>query len=214
MIGDRFSGSLSVILGGRRRCSVPPTVCATRRCAGASARATLVWSLGNAGNIAGRADVLLALVSHGFDVLAYDYRGYGKSQGRPSEAGVYLDAAAAFDSERAYGTPSSRIVCFGESLGGAVSIRLATERPCAAVVVVSAFGASAVARITASLAPFSPGRGSIRPIWAGCRSVPPSRRARSFPMRSASSCLRWRGSRSGFFASLGPVTTTSSSTRP
>lgn len=104
-----------------------------------SARATLVWSHGNAGNIAGRADVLLALVSHGVDVLAYDYRGYGKSQGRPSEAGVYLDAAAAFDSERAHGTPPSRIVCFGESLGGAVSIRLATERPCAAVVVVSAF---------------------------------------------------------------------------
>ena len=105
----------------------------------ASARATLVWSHGNAGNIAGRADVLLALASHGFDVLAYDYRGYGKSQGRPSEAGVYLDAAAAFDSERARGIPPSRIVCFGESLGGAVSIRLAIERPCAAVVVVSTF---------------------------------------------------------------------------
>jgi uncharacterized protein len=105
----------------------------------ASARATLVWSHGNAGNIAGRADVLLALASRGLDVLAYDYRGYGKSQGRPSESGVYLDAAAAFDSERARGTAASRIVCFGESLGGAVSIRLASERPCAAVVVVSTF---------------------------------------------------------------------------
>lgn len=105
----------------------------------ASAQATLVWSHGNAGNIAGRADVLLALASRGLDVLAYDYRGYGKSQGQPSEAGVYLDAAAAFDSERARGTAASRIVCFGESLGGAVSIRLATERPCAAVVVVSTF---------------------------------------------------------------------------
>jgi uncharacterized protein len=105
----------------------------------ASPRATLVWSHGNGGNIAGRASVLLALASRGFDLLAYDYRGYGKSQGRPSEAGVYLDAAAAFDSERARGTPASRIVCFGESLGGAVSIHLATERPCAAVVVVSTF---------------------------------------------------------------------------
>jgi uncharacterized protein len=105
----------------------------------ASPRATFVWSHGNGGNIAGRADVILALASRGFDVLAYDYRGYGKSQGRPSEAGVYLDAAAAFDSERERGTAASRIVCFGESLGGAVSIRLATERPCAAVVVVSTF---------------------------------------------------------------------------
>src|SRR5207249_1848139 len=55
-----------------------------------SPRATILWSHGNAGNIAGRADVLLALASRGFDVLAYDYRGYGKSAGRPNEAGVYL----------------------------------------------------------------------------------------------------------------------------
>src|SRR5206468_8482787 len=52
------------------------------------ARATLVWSHGNAGNIAGRVDVGLALAARGIDVLAYDYRGYGRSEGRPSEAGV------------------------------------------------------------------------------------------------------------------------------
>ncbi|MGH7858058.1 MAG: 1-acylglycerol-3-phosphate O-acyltransferase [Candidatus Binatia bacterium] len=102
-------------------------------------RATLVWSHGNAGNIALRAEVLLALAERGLDVLAYDYRGYGKSQGRPTEAGVYLDAKAAYDSERARGVEASRIICFGESLGGAVSIHLATERPCAAVAVVATF---------------------------------------------------------------------------
>ena len=96
------------------------------------ARATLVWSPGNAGNIAGRVDVALALAARGVDVLAYDYRGYGRSEGRPSEAGVYLDAEAAYDS-----AGDLPIVCFGESLGGAVSIHLASVRPCAGVAVVS-----------------------------------------------------------------------------
>ena len=103
------------------------------------ARPTLVWSHGNGGNIAGRADVLLALAARGFNVLAYDYRGYGKSAGRPHEAGVYLDAQAAYDSERRRGVPATRIICFGESLGGVVSIHLASVRPCAGVAVVSTF---------------------------------------------------------------------------
>jgi fermentation-respiration switch protein FrsA (DUF1100 family) len=103
------------------------------------ARPTLVWSHGNGGNIAGRADVLLALAARGLNVLAYDYRGYGRSAGRPYEAGVYLDAQAAYDSERRRGVPATRIICFGESLGGVVSIHLASARPCAGVVVISTF---------------------------------------------------------------------------
>jgi len=101
--------------------------------------ATLVWSHGNGGNIALREPVLLDLAARGLGVLAYDYRGYGRSAGRPSEEGVYRDARAAYDSERARGVPAERIVAFGESLGGAVSVRLATERPCAGVVLVSTF---------------------------------------------------------------------------
>jgi uncharacterized protein len=97
---------------------------------------TLVWSHGNAGNIADRAPVLQALAARGLGVLAYDYRGYGRSGGTPSEAGVYRDVEAAYDS---VAFPAARLVAFGESLGGAVSIHLATVRPCAAVVVVSTF---------------------------------------------------------------------------
>jgi uncharacterized protein len=100
---------------------------------------TLLWSHGNAGNIASRRDLLLALAERGLGVLAYDYRGYGKSTGSPSESGVYQDAVAAFDSEVAAGRDPRRIVCFGESLGGAVSIDLAIRRPCGAVVLVSTF---------------------------------------------------------------------------
>ncbi len=101
--------------------------------------ATLLWSHGNAGNIADRVDVLRAFATRGLGVLAYDYRGYGRSEGRPTEAGVILDAEAAFDGLVATGVPPGRIVCFGESLGGAVSIALATRRDCAGVAVVSTF---------------------------------------------------------------------------
>lgn len=107
--------------------------------AGRGSGPTLLWSHGNAGNIDSRRDVLLALAQRGLGVLAYDYRGYGKSSGAPHEAGVYLDAAAAFDSEVARGRDPHTLVCFGESLGGAVSIELATRRSCGAVVVVSTF---------------------------------------------------------------------------
>lgn len=101
--------------------------------------ATLLWSHGNGGNIAGRQEVLLALRDRGLSVLAYDYRGYGRSAGRPTEAGVYRDARAAYDGERARGVAAASILAFGESLGGAVSIHLACERPVAGVAVVSTF---------------------------------------------------------------------------
>jgi fermentation-respiration switch protein FrsA (DUF1100 family) len=101
---------------------------------------TLIWSHGNAGNIGGgRSGVLTALAARGLRVLAYDYRGYGRSTGTPSEAGVYRDALAAFDHLVSGGTAPARIVAFGESLGGAVSIALAERRPCAGVAVVSTF---------------------------------------------------------------------------
>jgi fermentation-respiration switch protein FrsA (DUF1100 family) len=99
----------------------------------------LLWSHGNAGNIDARRAPLAALAARGLGVLAYDYRGYGRSEGSPSEPGVYLDAAAAFDDLVTRGTEAATIVCFGESLGGAVSIELATRRACRAVIAVSTF---------------------------------------------------------------------------
>src|SRR5206468_7302312 len=57
----------------------------------------LLWSHGNAGNIHSRQPLIVALAGRGLGVLAYDYRGYGRSEGVPSEEGVYLDARAAFD---------------------------------------------------------------------------------------------------------------------
>jgi fermentation-respiration switch protein FrsA (DUF1100 family) len=101
------------------------------------ARATLVWSHGNGGNVGGRGMVTRGLLARGVSVLAYDYRGYGNSEGEPSEEGVYLDAIAAYDHLRTRGIPGSRVVAFGESLGTVVSVHLASKRGCAGLVLVS-----------------------------------------------------------------------------
>jgi fermentation-respiration switch protein FrsA (DUF1100 family) len=68
-----------------------------------------------------------------------DYRGYGRSNGRPTERGLYADAAAAYDWARQQGYAPDRIVVHGESLGSAVAIDLASQRPCAAVVLEAPF---------------------------------------------------------------------------
>jgi uncharacterized protein len=95
---------------------------------------------GNAGNISHRIVDAQLLVAEGFDVLLFDYRGYGRSTGRPSEAGTYLDARAALAALRSRPeVDPKRIFYLGESLGGAVAIELATFAPPAGLVLRSAF---------------------------------------------------------------------------
>jgi fermentation-respiration switch protein FrsA (DUF1100 family) len=99
------------------------------------ARFTVIVFNGNAGHRGMRASLAAALASHGVATLLFDYRGYGDNTGRPSEDGLARDARAA----RAYLTTrtnvdTARVVFFGESLGAAVALRLATEtRPFALV---------------------------------------------------------------------------------
>lgn len=102
------------------------------------ARTTLLFLHGNAGNLAGRSGVLQLLASVGSDVLALDYRGYGRSEGVPSEAGLYRDALAAHDwlTER---VPAESIIVLGESLGGGVACELARTRPVGGLVLLSTF---------------------------------------------------------------------------
>jgi uncharacterized protein len=78
----------------------------------------------------------------GFNLFLWDYRGYGRSGGRPSERGLYEDARAAFDAAAAMsgGLP---IVVYGISLGGAVAVQLATDRPAAGLVVEGSFASAA-----------------------------------------------------------------------
>jgi uncharacterized protein len=95
---------------------------------------------GNAGNIGDRVLHAALLTATGFDVLLFDYRGYGRSSGTPSEDGTYRDARAALTCLLEQpGVDPSRVFYFGESLGGAVALDLALERPPAGLVLLSAF---------------------------------------------------------------------------
>jgi len=92
----------------------------------AASRYTVLFFHGNAGNISHRLEKLKMLHDLGVSVFIPDYQGYGKSQGRPSEAGLYADARAAYDYlSQARNIPAKSIVLFGESLGGAVAVDLA-----------------------------------------------------------------------------------------
>lgn len=95
---------------------------------------------GNAGNISHCLRTLAVLHELGHSVLALDYRGYGTSAGTPSEAGLYADAAAAFDYLVAsHHVEPHAIVIYGRSLGGGVATWLAAHRPAGALVLESTF---------------------------------------------------------------------------
>jgi fermentation-respiration switch protein FrsA (DUF1100 family) len=114
-----------------------------------SAKVTFVVSHGNAGNISHRYPLLRSLQKHGFNVLMYDYRGYGRSEGTPTEEGIYKDGLAAFDyAESLPEARTNRVVLWGTSLGGAVAIDVATHRHAAGLILESTFtSANDVARI-------------------------------------------------------------------
>ncbi len=121
------------------------------------ARYTLLFFHGNAGNISHRLDSLLLFRQLGLSQLILDYRGYGRSSGRPSEAGLYRDAQAAWDyltDER--GLAPGQIVLFGRSLGGAVAVWLAARERPAGLVVESSF--TSVPDLGAELYPWLPVR--------------------------------------------------------
>jgi uncharacterized protein len=99
---------------------------------------------GNGGNRSLRAPLAAALARAGLAVLLFDYRGYAANPGRPAEPGLAADAraAVAYLAARPEVDPA-RLVYFGESLGAAVALRLAVERPPAALVLRSPFGSLA-----------------------------------------------------------------------
>lgn len=113
-----------------------------------SSKQVLLWFHGNAENIGYGLGQMKALATIGVNILAVDYRGYGKSEGAPDEAGVYRDADTAYDyliNQRHF-RPQD-IVIYGHSLGGAVAVNLASRRPCGGLIVQSSFtNARAMAR--------------------------------------------------------------------
>lgn len=121
-----------------------------RPASGEPPRWTVIYFHGNGGNLAGRYDWACDLTALPAEVFAVDYRGYGKSEGKPGEAGIYLDAEGAWRHLTGPGgVPPERLVVYGKSLGGAAACELASRRPCAALVLQSTFTrARDVARVT------------------------------------------------------------------
>lgn len=100
----------------------------------------LIWFYGNAETVGDLAPIVRELRPRSTALLILDYRGYGESQGRPTEAGLYRDALAAWEflAERPEVDPG-RIAVYGRSLGSVPALYLATERPVRAVVLDSPF---------------------------------------------------------------------------
>ncbi|HYG29181.1 MAG TPA: alpha/beta fold hydrolase [Allosphingosinicella sp.] len=94
---------------------------------------------GRSGNIATRAAIVRRLAADGFGVLAFDYRGYGASSGRPGERAMSEDALSAYDWLRARRVAPGRIVVLGQSLGNAPAARLASARPIGGLILTSPF---------------------------------------------------------------------------
>lgn len=105
----------------------------------APALATTLYLHGNAGNLSHRLDHLEALTRAGSEVLILDYRGYGKSEGSPSEQALYEDAEAGYAWLLGQGRDPGRIVIHGESLGTAPATDLASKRACGALVLEAPF---------------------------------------------------------------------------
>jgi len=104
------------------------------------ARGTVLFCHGNGGNISGCLDTLLIINRLRLNALIFDYRGYGNSEGSPSEKGTYADADAAWNylvTERK--VPPDRIIIWGRSLGGAIAAQTAAKHRAGIVIVESTF---------------------------------------------------------------------------
>lgn len=120
-------------------------------------RFTVLFCHGNGGNIMHRLDSINILNKLGLSCFIFDYRGYGNSEGAPSEEGTYLDALAAYNWLRnTKRTREERIIVFGRSLGGSIAAQLATKVRVGGVVIESSF--TSYADIAARFCPYMPAR--------------------------------------------------------
>lgn len=94
----------------------------------------LIWFHGNGGNVTDRAPVAVGLAQRGITVFVFDWRGYGKSEGSPSEGSLFRDALAAYDA-----MGRSDVVLYGESLGGPYAAYVAKSRKARCVVIENSF---------------------------------------------------------------------------
>lgn len=114
------------------------------------ARGALIYCHGNGENIGDLTSLLVDLARCGLNVFLFDYRGYGRSRGWPTERGTYRDARAAFEYVRARynDMESPPVIALGRSLGGAVAAQLALDKPLRGLILESTFASiQAVGRL-------------------------------------------------------------------
>ena len=115
----------------------------------------IMYCHGNAGDIRDWTHAMPPFLEMGCSVLLFDYRGYGQSQGKPSEAGLYLDGESVWGwvEEKAEEEGITAVI-LGKSLGSAVAIHVATQTPPAALILDSAF--TSMREITMTVTPWLP----------------------------------------------------------
>jgi fermentation-respiration switch protein FrsA (DUF1100 family) len=118
-------------------------------------RPVVLYLHGNGGALSHRAQRFRALTADGTGLVAIDYRGFGGSSGQPTESGLLIDAATAYEFAAAR-YPSARIVVWGESLGTGVAVGLAAERPIGRLVLEAPF--TSAVDLAARRYPFVPVR--------------------------------------------------------
>jgi pimeloyl-ACP methyl ester carboxylesterase len=129
---------------------------------------TILFLHGNAGNISHRTEKLAIFHNLGANTLLIDYRGYGQSDPRrPDEQGTYRDAQAAYDwlTQR-----RAAVILYGESLGAAVAVELATRLPVAGLILEEPF--TSVAEVGQKMFPFVPARLIVRNQYNSLGKMP------------------------------------------
>jgi uncharacterized protein len=126
-----------------------------------NATLTVLFCHGNAGNLSHRTEKLAILHEIGVNVLIFDYRGYGHSEGKPDEQGTYRDAQAAYTylTKTQNREPSTTVV-YGESLGAAIAVDLASKVPVRGVIIEEPF--TSAGDVGQKMFPFLPVRWLIR----------------------------------------------------
>jgi len=131
----------------------------------------VLWFHGNAGNISDRVENAKLLADRSLSLLMVDYRGYGKSEGTPSEAGIYLDGQASYDYlVRQSNISPDTLVIFGRSLGSCVAVMVAANNPCAGVILESAF--TNMEEMARANFPMLPGLGNFRKKFDSLSRIP------------------------------------------
>ncbi|NEQ98823.1 MAG: alpha/beta hydrolase, partial [Cyanothece sp. SIO2G6] len=133
----------------------------------AQAQYTLLYIHGNAEDLGTVSPILERLHRWGFSVFAYDYRGYGTSNGQPSERNAYQDADAAYNYlTQTLQIPPEQIILYGRSVGGGSATDLATRHPVAGLILESTFTSAFRVAIPFPILPFDkfPNRAKLEQV--------------------------------------------------